>query len=76
MLLSTSDIVARWQIRNNLLSCPATVKDPGSGIAETPAKVGNYPIVCALSSEIVGLLEIELVVCSSLVLSAEFRLVK
>lgn len=65
MLLGTRNIMAGWQIRDDLLSGPTTIEKSRSGITETPSQIWDEATVRALSSEIVGLLEVKLVVCST-----------
>jgi len=65
MLLRTSNITTGWDISDDLLARPTTIKDPGLGIAEAPFEVWNGSSICALSAEIVGVLEIYLVIRSA-----------
>ena len=62
MLLSSRNILTRWQISDNLFPSPTTIEDFGFRIAETPLEVDDRPSVGTLLSEIVWVLEVELVV--------------
>jgi hypothetical protein len=67
MLLRTGNICTGWDISDDLLARPTAIKDPGLGIAKAPFKVWNGSSICTLSAEIVGVLEVDLVVGSALV---------
>jgi hypothetical protein len=65
MLLSSCNIRTSGDISDDLLSSPAAIEDPGLGIAEAPFEVDDGAGICALSAEIVGVLKVELVICSA-----------
>lgn len=56
VLLSPSNISALGNIRDNLLTRPASREDVGFGIRKTPLQVGNIASICALLSQVVGIL--------------------
>lgn len=62
MLLGTSNVSASRQIRDDLLSCPATLEDSRPGVAETPLQIWNDSIVSGLSSKIVWILDVQLMI--------------
>jgi hypothetical protein len=65
MLLSGSDIFAGWDIGDDLLANPATVEDLGLRITKAPFEVWDRASICAFRTQIVGVLQVNLVVCSS-----------
>jgi hypothetical protein len=65
MQLGTGNVVALGQISDDLLADPASVEDLVLGLAEAPFHVWNAASVSGLAAEIVRVLDIDLVVCSS-----------
>jgi hypothetical protein len=65
MLLGSSNICAAWNISDNLLASPTAIKDLCLGIAEAPFQVNNGTSICAFSTEIVRVLEVDLTVGST-----------
>lgn len=65
MLLSSCDVVTCRKIGYNLFPSPTSIEDLRLGITEAPFEVGNKPTVSALSSKVIGILEVELMIRSS-----------
>lgn len=65
MLLGSSNIYAGWDISENLLASPTAIEDPCLGLAEAPFQVDNGASICAFSTEIVRVLEVDLMVGST-----------
>ena len=65
MLLSSSNIRARWEVSDNLLASPTAVKDPGLGITEAPFQVWYDSAVGRLLSEIVRVGQVNLVISTT-----------
>lgn len=62
VLLGTRDVMARGKILDDLLTDPTTLQKTSLGIREAPLEVGNNAIVRRLTTEVVWVLEIELLV--------------
>lgn len=62
MLLGTRDVVARGKILDDLLTNPTTLQKTSLGIGEAPLEVGNNAVIRRLTTEVVGVLEIKLLV--------------
>ena len=62
MLLGGRDVVAGGEIGDDLLPDPAAVEQPGLGVGEAPLQVGNDAVVGALRPEVVGVLQVDLLV--------------
>jgi hypothetical protein len=67
MLLSSGNVCAGGKICNDLLAHPSPVEDPRPGIREAPLEVGHHAIVGALSPQVVGVLQVDLLVRSTCV---------
>jgi hypothetical protein len=65
MLLGCSNVSASWDICDNLLASPTAIEDFRLGLAEAPFQIGNGASICAFSTEIVRVLEVDLMVCST-----------
>lgn len=57
--------MTRRQIRSDLLSGPTTIENPGFRITEAPFQIWDNTTVSRLSSEIIRVLNIELMICAS-----------
>jgi hypothetical protein len=66
MLLGSSDVMALGKIGDDLLAHPASIEDSCLGIGETPLHVWDKAVVRGLLAEVVRVLEVQLLVCSSL----------
>lgn len=62
VLLCAGYIVTLRQILNNLLSHPTTLEDSGLRVGEAPLQVWNNSIVCRLPAQVVGVLQVKLMV--------------
>lgn len=62
VLLGGSDVVALRQVLHDLLADPAAVEDAHLGVGEAPLQVGHDAVVRWLLAEIVGVLQVELLV--------------
>lgn len=65
MLLSSSNVMAGGEVRNDLLPDPTTVEDLCLGVRESPFQAGDAACVGALLAETVGRLAVSPVVCSA-----------
>jgi hypothetical protein len=70
MLLCGRDIVALRQILDHLCARPAARKDARFGEREAPFQVRHGASVGALLAEAIRVLEVELVICATYVVSA------
>lgn len=59
MLLGTCDVMALWQILNDLLSRPAAWEKPSLRLREAPLDVGHKAIIGTGSAELVWVLKVE-----------------
>lgn len=66
VLLGTRDVVARGEILNDLLTDPTALQETSLGIGEAPLEVGNNTVVGRLTAEVIGVLEIKLLVGATL----------
>lgn len=62
VLLRGCDVAAAGQVRDDGLTHPAALQDPCSRIREAPFQVRNHAVVGALLAEVVGVLEVYLVI--------------
>jgi hypothetical protein len=67
VLLSRGDIRAGRNIGHDLLTTPATVEDLGLGVREAPFQVHDQTGISRLFTQVVRVLEIELVVGPTLI---------
>jgi hypothetical protein len=65
VLLSTRDVRASRKICYNLLADPSPIQDSCLGVREAPFQVGHHTSIRALSAQIIGVLEIDLMICAS-----------
>jgi hypothetical protein len=65
MLLGSSNVMALGKISDNLFAHPASIEDSCLGIGETPLHVWDKAAVRGLLAEVVRVLEIQRLVCSS-----------
>lgn len=66
MKLSTSNILTRGEISDNLLSNPTTFQDTRSRVGEAPFEVWDNAVVCGLLAQIIGILQVQLMVGAAL----------
>lgn len=62
MLLSRSDVMRARQVSHDLCSSPTTIEYLRLGVRETPFQIYNGAAVCALTSEVVWVLQVDLFV--------------
>jgi hypothetical protein len=65
VLLGSSDVATGGKIGDHLLAHPASIEDSCLGIGEAPLQVWDNAVVRGLLAEVVRVLEVHLVVCSS-----------
>ena len=65
VLLGSSNVVARGEISDDLLTHPAASENSRLGVGEGPLEVGHHAVVCRLLAEVVRVLEVDLVIRSS-----------
>lgn len=65
MLLGTGNVVTLWKIGRDLLPRPASRIEISLGIRETPFQIRNISIVCRLAAQVIRVLYIDSMVCSS-----------
>lgn len=58
MLLSTRNIMALWQILNDLLAGPTTREQPSLRLGETPLNIRDEAIVSGRGAELIWILEV------------------
>lgn len=59
VLLGTSNVMALWQVLDNLFSGPTSGEQSCLGLGETPLHIGHESIIGARGAELVGVLDIE-----------------
>ena len=65
VLLSTSDIMTLREILNHLFSAPASRKQLGLRVGETPLDIRNKAIVSGRRTEMIGILPVQCLICST-----------
>ncbi len=65
MLLSARDVMAGWQILDDLFTDPTTLQETSLGVGEAPFKIGNNAVVSRLLAKVVWVLEVKLLVCAA-----------
>jgi hypothetical protein len=62
VLLRGRNVAAAGQVSNDGLAHPAALQDPCPRVREAPFQVRNHAVVGALLTEVIGVLEVYLVV--------------
>lgn len=65
MLLSARDIMARWQVLDDLFTDPTAFQETSLGVGEAPFEVGNNAVVSGLLTQVVWVLEVKFLVCAA-----------
>jgi hypothetical protein len=65
VLLRGRDVLAAGQVGDDLLAHPATLQEPRPRVGEAPFEVRYHTRVSALLAEVVGVLEVDLMVCAT-----------
>lgn len=65
MLLGGGNIMTLGKVLNDLLPNPSTVKEASLGVGEAPFQVGHNTVVSGLLPEVVGVLQVQLMVCTT-----------
>ena len=65
MLLCSGDVLAGWQVLNDLLSSPSSLVQIGLGVGESPLQVDDHSMVCWLLAQVARVLDIDDIICST-----------